>query len=157
MISHKCYSNPLVLMMRLKALKDSSRGFEVSSEISFLINVQKTLPISGQIINVTSKKNYLQLNEWKTANPIERASASELPGDRSDRENVRGPYRCFFSPFVFLLHTWSISTRINRFRFPFPYLLYIVFPIWSSKHLQQFVKSSCHLWFLAKILKILLQ
>ena len=50
MISHKCYSNPHVLMMRSKASKDSSRGFQVSSEISFLISVRKTLPTSGQTL-----------------------------------------------------------------------------------------------------------
>jgi len=55
MISHKCYSNSHVLMMRSKASKDSSRGFQVSSEISFLISVRKTLPTSGQTIDVTSK------------------------------------------------------------------------------------------------------
>ena len=55
MISHKCYSNPHVLIMRSKSSKDSSRGFQVSSEISFLISVRKTLPTSGQTVNVTSK------------------------------------------------------------------------------------------------------
>ena len=33
--------------------KDSSRGFQVSSEISFLISARKTLPTSGQTIDVT--------------------------------------------------------------------------------------------------------
>ena len=42
-------------MMRSKTLKDLSRSFQVSSEISFLISAQKTLPTSGQIIDVTSK------------------------------------------------------------------------------------------------------
>ena len=55
MISHKCYSNPHVLMMRSKASKDSSRGFQVSSEISFLISVRKTLSTSGQSFDLTSK------------------------------------------------------------------------------------------------------
>ena len=32
-----------------------SRGFQVSSEISFLISVRKTLPTSSQTIDVTSK------------------------------------------------------------------------------------------------------
>ena len=41
MISHKCYSNPHVLMTRSKASKNSSRSFQVSSEISFLISVRK--------------------------------------------------------------------------------------------------------------------
>ena len=44
MISYKCYSNPHVLMMRSNASKNSSRGFQVSSEISFLISVQKNSP-----------------------------------------------------------------------------------------------------------------
>ena len=43
-------------MMRSNTSKDSSRGFQVSSEISFLISARKTLPISGQTIDVTSKK-----------------------------------------------------------------------------------------------------
>ena len=55
MISHKCYSNPHVLMTRSKASKDSSRGFQVSSEISFLISVRKVLPTSGQSADLTSK------------------------------------------------------------------------------------------------------
>ena len=59
MISHKCYSNSHVLMMRSKASKDSSRGFQVSSEISFLISVRKTLPTSDQTVDVTTKKNFL--------------------------------------------------------------------------------------------------
>ena len=42
-------------MMRSKASKDSSRGFQVSSEISFLISIRKALPTSGQTIDVTSK------------------------------------------------------------------------------------------------------
>jgi len=42
-------------MMRSKASKDSSRGFQVSSEISFLISVRKALPTSGQTVDVTSK------------------------------------------------------------------------------------------------------
>ena len=42
-------------MMRSKASKDSSRGFQVSSEISFLISVRKAHPISGQTADLTSK------------------------------------------------------------------------------------------------------
>ena len=55
MISHKYYSNPHVLIMRSNASKDSSHSFQVSSEISFLITVRKTLPISGQTVDLTSK------------------------------------------------------------------------------------------------------
>ena len=40
-------------MMRSKTSKDPSRGFLVSSEISFLISVRKALPTSGQTIDVT--------------------------------------------------------------------------------------------------------
>ena len=50
MFNHKCYSNPHVLMMRSKASKDSSRGFQESSEISFLISAQNALPTSGQTL-----------------------------------------------------------------------------------------------------------
>ena len=42
-------------MMRLKASKDLSRGFQVSSEISFLISVRKVLPTSGQTVDLTTK------------------------------------------------------------------------------------------------------
>ena len=42
-------------MIRSKASKDSSRGFQVSSEISFLISVRKTLPTSGQSADVHAK------------------------------------------------------------------------------------------------------
>ena len=42
-------------MMRSKVSKDSSRGFHMSSEISFLINVQKILLTSDQTIDLTSK------------------------------------------------------------------------------------------------------
>ena len=55
MISHKCYSNPHVLIIRSNALKDSSRGFYMNSEISFLISVRKTFLISDQIFDVTLK------------------------------------------------------------------------------------------------------
>jgi len=37
-------------MMRSKASKDSSRGFQVSSEINFLISVRKAHPTSGQTL-----------------------------------------------------------------------------------------------------------
>ena len=40
-------------MMRSNASKDSSRGFQASSEISFLISTQKALPTSDQTIDVT--------------------------------------------------------------------------------------------------------
>jgi len=46
-ISHKCYSNLHVLMTRSKTSKDSFRGFQMSSEISFLISIRKTFPTSG--------------------------------------------------------------------------------------------------------------
>ena len=52
-------------MIRSKTLKDSSRGFQASSEISFLISVRKTLPISGQTLNTdVTPKNFCfwQLN-----------------------------------------------------------------------------------------------
>ena len=50
-------------MMQSKASKDSSRGFQVSSEISFLISVRKTLPTSGQTVDLTSKFfSFLELN-----------------------------------------------------------------------------------------------
>ena len=39
-------------MMRSKASKDSSRGFQVNSEISFLINIRKILQTSGQTFDV---------------------------------------------------------------------------------------------------------
>ena len=42
-------------MMRSKVSKDSSRGFQVNSEISFLISVRKTLPTSSQSLDLTSK------------------------------------------------------------------------------------------------------
>ena len=42
-------------MMRSKASKDSSRGFQVSFEIIFLITIRKTIPTSGQTVDVTSK------------------------------------------------------------------------------------------------------
>jgi len=41
-----------VLMMRLKASKDLSRGLQVSSEISFLISVRKILPTSDYLIKL---------------------------------------------------------------------------------------------------------
>jgi len=44
-----------VLMTRSKASKDSSRGFQMSSEISFVISIRKTLSTSGQTVDVTSK------------------------------------------------------------------------------------------------------
>ena len=43
-------------MMRSESSKDSSRSFQVSSEISFLISVRKILPTSSQTIDVTLKK-----------------------------------------------------------------------------------------------------
>ena len=60
MISHKCYSNPHVLMMRSKASKDSSRSFQTSSEISFLISARKSLLTSGQTFDVTFVKKTLK-------------------------------------------------------------------------------------------------
>ena len=44
-----------MLMMRSNGSKDSSRGFQGSSEISFLISVRKALPTSGQTVDVTPK------------------------------------------------------------------------------------------------------
>ena len=49
-------------MMRSKTSKDSSRGFQVSSEINFLISVRKALSISGQTIDgfqVSSEISFL--------------------------------------------------------------------------------------------------
>jgi len=43
-------------MMRSNASKDSSRGFQVSSEISFLISVRKVLQTSGETVDVTPNK-----------------------------------------------------------------------------------------------------
>ena len=80
MISHKYYSNPHVLMMRLKASKNSSRGFQVSSEINFLISVRKTLPTSGQTVDVTHKFFYLG------------------PKRPLTREEARGIHGLFFDP-----------------------------------------------------------
>ena len=48
-----------MLMIRSKASKDSSRGFQVSSEISFLISVQKTLPTFDQTVDVTPKNFFV--------------------------------------------------------------------------------------------------
>ena len=42
-------------MMRSKASKDSSHGFQMSCEISFLISIRKILPTSGQKVELTSK------------------------------------------------------------------------------------------------------
>ena len=42
-------------MMRSKTSKDLSRGFHVSSEISFLISVRKILPTFGETIDLTKK------------------------------------------------------------------------------------------------------
>ena len=58
MISYKCYSNPHVLMTRSNASKDSSRGFQVSSEISFSISARKILPTSGQTIDVICDQKF---------------------------------------------------------------------------------------------------
>ena len=43
-------------MMRSKASKDSSRGFQASSDINFLINARKALPTSSQTIDMTFEK-----------------------------------------------------------------------------------------------------
>ena len=51
--------------MRSKASKDSSRGFHVSSEISFLISVRKTLLTFDQSVDVTLKKNLV----WELNSP----------------------------------------------------------------------------------------
>ena len=45
-------------MMRSKASKDLSRGFQASSEISFLISAWKALPTSGQTIDVTFEPKF---------------------------------------------------------------------------------------------------
>ena len=58
MISHKCYINPHVLMMRSKVSKDLSRGFQASSENSFLISARKSLPTFSQTFNVIFRKTY---------------------------------------------------------------------------------------------------
>ena len=81
MISHKCYSNPHVLMMRSKASKDSSRGFQVSSKISFLINVRKVFPTSGQTVNVTLKKILV----WELNGPIMYQQYNTSNLNRSDQ------------------------------------------------------------------------
>ena len=47
-------------MMRSKASQDSSRGFQVSSEISFLISVRKALPTSRQMVDLTSKNFHFE-------------------------------------------------------------------------------------------------
>ena len=47
-------------MMRSKSSKDLSRGFQMNSEISFLISVRKVLPTSGQTVDLTKKKFDLQ-------------------------------------------------------------------------------------------------
>ena len=52
-------------MMRSKASKDSSRGFQASSEINFLISVRKTLPTFGQSLDLTS--NFFFVFETKRA------------------------------------------------------------------------------------------
>jgi len=58
MINHKFHSNPYVVMMRSKVSKDSSRGFQASSEISFLISTRKALPTSDQTIDVTFEPKF---------------------------------------------------------------------------------------------------
>jgi hypothetical protein len=44
-----------MLMMRPKISKDSSRGFQVNSEISFLISDRKIIRTSDQTIDLTTK------------------------------------------------------------------------------------------------------
>ena len=70
MISHKCYSTPACANDASKASKDLSRGFQVMSEIIFLISVRKILPTSSQTIDVTSIFFCLELN-----GPIANAAA----------------------------------------------------------------------------------
>jgi len=41
--------------MQSKASKDSSRGFQVCSEISFLISVRKIILTSDQTVDLTTK------------------------------------------------------------------------------------------------------
>ena len=86
MISHMCYSNQYVLMMQLKASKDSSRSFQTSSEINFLINARKSLPTSGQIFNTTflpknfiTKHNPLPPPPPRAAVALRQRSPSPVP------------------------------------------------------------------------------
>ena len=78
MISHKWYSNPHMLIIQSKASKDSSRGFQVSSEINFLISARKTLPTSGQIIDVTFEPKIF--TNWT---PSKQTEAATAPGAHS--------------------------------------------------------------------------
>ena len=84
MISHKCYSNPHVLMMRSKASKNSSRGFQASSEINFLLSARKSLSTSSQIFDVIFvPKNFGQLNTQMDG----RADAGRRP-DRGEHRQL---------------------------------------------------------------------
>ena len=57
-------------MMRSNASKDSSRSFQMSSEISFLISVRKTLLTSDQTVDVTPKIFFvLELNGPEVRRP----------------------------------------------------------------------------------------
>jgi hypothetical protein len=55
-------------MTRSKASKDLSRGFQVSSEISFLISVRKVLPTSGQSADLTDRQNIAALTRSHRSN-----------------------------------------------------------------------------------------
>ena len=66
-------------MMRSKASKDSSRGFQVNSEISFLINIRKILPISGQTFDVILESKIFIKNT-----PDFRHASTERSGGSAD-------------------------------------------------------------------------
>ena len=118
MISHKCYSNPHVLMMWSKASKDSSRGFQVSSEINFLISVRKAFPTSGQTLTWHKKISYLGTNpRTQQQNPRTQSPRRDLARPTPDpttqiapavvlnRAATRPP-----TPFFSSLHSSSPTT-----------------------------------------------
>ena len=86
---------PHVLMTRSKASKDSSRGFQVSSEISFLISARKAIPTSGQTIVVTFDPKIFTNNtpQWRLRHRMDYyAHVSRLPKGKSPWKSVAGDY-----------------------------------------------------------------
>ena len=74
-------------MMRSKTSKDSSRSFQVSSEISFLISVRKTLLISDQTIDVTFKSKF-SLTKHPLNNPCTPTGPLTATQDQTGKDSL---------------------------------------------------------------------
>ena len=67
-----------MLMMRSNASKDSSCGFQASSEINFLISARKSLSISGQQLNFKKNRIFKCMHEVLNIKTLQDFSSNRI-------------------------------------------------------------------------------